>query len=167
MAVHLSGDEKLPRTGGIALAMLSTAGLWFCVLGSKAIGLLTSNDSWRMPHFLERALVHLTAGTWVFMGISLTSKTLKLVLAGVNWISSSGCHSKQKRSQHSWEFLSMEDQDFTPMIAVVFLQCSVTDTAPNTVCSIPEEQHLESEPILTVHVPDPSVGLCRGTVIWK
>lgn len=61
----------------------------------------------------------------------------------------------------------MEDQDFTPMIAVVFLQCSVTDTAPNTVCSIPEEQHLESEPILTVHVPDHSVGLCRGTVIWK
>lgn len=45
MAVHLSGDEKLPRTGGIALAMLSTAELWFCVLGSKAIGLLTSSDS--------------------------------------------------------------------------------------------------------------------------
>lgn len=45
MAVHLSGDEELPRTGGIALAMLSTAGLWFCVLGSKAIRLLTSSDS--------------------------------------------------------------------------------------------------------------------------
>lgn len=34
MAVHLSGDEKLPRMGGIALAMLATARLWYCVLGN-------------------------------------------------------------------------------------------------------------------------------------
>jgi len=37
MAVHLSGDEKLPRTGGISLAVLSTARLWYCVLGNKVI----------------------------------------------------------------------------------------------------------------------------------
>lgn len=76
---NLSGDEKLPGAGGVALAILSTAGLWFCVLGSKVINLVRRSDSWRMPRFLELGLVHLTVSTWIFMGLSLIYKTLKLV----------------------------------------------------------------------------------------
>lgn len=45
MDVHLGGDEKLPRIGDIALAILSTAGFWFCVLSSKATSLVTRSDS--------------------------------------------------------------------------------------------------------------------------
>lgn len=63
MAVHLSGVEKLPKSGGIALSVLSKAGLWFCVLGSKGIISVTRSDSWRMPPLLELGLVHVTADT--------------------------------------------------------------------------------------------------------
>lgn len=40
----------------------------------------------------------------------------------------------------------MEDQGFGLVIAMVFLKCSVKDTAPGTVCAIPEEQDLVSDP---------------------
>lgn len=145
MDVHLGGDEKLPRIGDIALAILSTAGLWFCVLGSKTISLVTRSDSWRMPRFLELGLVHVPASTWIFMGIlwAYWLLTLKLVLDGMNQISSSGCYIKQKRSQHRWEFESMEDEHFALMIVMMFLKCFVKDTAPNTISSIPD---LQSDP---------------------
>lgn len=111
-----------------------------------------------MPCFLELGLVPVTAGTWIFMDV------WKLVLAAVNPVSSSGCCMKQKRPQHSREFLSMENQDFALMVAMVFLKCSVKDTAPNTVCST-QRSRTSSLTHSDVDVPDPSVGLCRGTGI--
>ena len=129
--------------------------------------LVTQSDRWRMPSFLEVGLVHMTASTWIFWGVSLTVRTLKLVLAGAYWISSSGCGIKQIGSQHSWAVVSMEDQDFALMIALLFLKRSVKDVALTTVHQHPRWAGPWVWPILAVPSSDPPVGLCRRTVIWK
>lgn len=137
MAVHLSGGEKLPGTGGTSLAILSAARYWYCVLGDKVISLVTGNDRWRMSDFPEVSLVHVAANTWLFVNVALTLGTVQLVLGGANWISSSGCGAEQIGSQHGWQLLNMEVQDFTLMIAQVFLKCSLKDTEPTTVLQHP------------------------------
>lgn len=108
---------------------------------------MSKSDRWRMPSFLEFGLVRMTVSTWIFMDLSLTFRTLK---TGVNWISSSGCSIKQIGSQNGRELVSIEDQDFTLMIALVLFKCSVKGTAPATVSQHPKWVGPQVWPILAV-----------------